>query len=160
MIKPVNMLEKDTLNMFKKLMPHVFGVIFILSLFQTISVQADELSAGDRNDFQRIISAQIKAFQIGDNIGAYSFAAPNVQRLFPDAQSFVAMVKRNYSPVFQPLSFRFVKVSAALGKPIQHMSVVDIKGILWNVLYAFERQSDSNWKISGVVLYRHQGSEA
>jgi len=118
---------------------------------------AAKLSSSDYSEFQRIITAQIKAFQTGDDTRAYDFAAPGVQNLFPNAQSFVAMVKRNYQPVFRPQSFNFEAVSFKLGKPTQRLTVVGPAGVLWVALYGFERQKDNSWKIAGVMLYRLKG---
>ena len=141
----------------KEFLLQVFGAILIVFMYLSPQAMAAKLSAGDHSEFQRIITAQIKAFQTGDGTGAYDFAAPSVQVLFRDAKMFVAMVKRNYKPVFQPQSFSFEAVSFKLGKPTQRLTVVGPAGLLWVASYGFERQKDNSWKIAGVVLFRHKG---
>lgn len=145
--------------MLRKLWPNVYGALLMLSLCFSPPANAVELYAKDFSDFQRIITAQIEAFRTGDSTAAYALAAPSVRNIFPDARSFVAMVKRNYAPVFMPQSYRFETVSFHMGAPTQHLSVVDSKGVLWIALYGFQRQQDNSWKIAGVVIYRHQGAD-
>jgi len=141
----------------KGLLLQVFSGILMVFVYLAPQATAAKLSARDHSEFQRIITAQIKAFQTGDGTGAYDFAAPSVQVLFRDAKKFVAMVKRNYKPVFQPQSFSFEAVSFKLGKPTQRLTVVGPAGLLWVAFYGFERQKDNSWKIVGVVLFRHKG---
>jgi len=141
----------------KEFLLQVFSGILIVFVYLAPQASAAKLSASDHSEFQRIITAQITAFQTGDGTGAYDFAAPGVQNLFRDAKTFVAMVKRNYRPVFRPQSFNFEAVSFKLGKPTQRLTVVGPAGVLWVALYGFERQKDNSWKIARVVLYRHKG---
>ena len=43
-----------------------------------------------------------KAFQAGDGELAYSYAAPNVKRIFPTVETFMGMVESGYQPVRKP----------------------------------------------------------
>ena len=51
---------------------------------------------------QGTIDAQLKAFQSGDGALAYSYAAPNVKRIFPTVDIFMGMVESGYQPVRKP----------------------------------------------------------
>ena len=56
---------------------------------------------------QGSIDAQLRAFQAGDNDSAYSYAAPNIKRIFPTVDAFMGMVANGYQPVAKPKSFSF-----------------------------------------------------
>ena len=50
---------------------------------------------------QDTIDAQLKAFLADDPERPYSFAAPNVKRIFPTVDIFMGMVESGYQPVRQ-----------------------------------------------------------
>ena len=59
---------------------------------------------------QGAIEAQLRAFQAGESELAYSFAAPNIKRIFPTVETFMGMVESGYRPVRDPKNFAFGKV--------------------------------------------------
>ena len=71
------------------------GILVMITSFAL----ADEVA---NNDAQLTIQNQIQAFRAGDDAKAYSYAAPNILTFFPTVDSFMAMVKNGYSPVWQP----------------------------------------------------------
>src|SRR5687768_15922595 len=58
---------------------------------------------------QRVIEAQLKAFQADDGARAYSYAAPGVKRIFPSVDAFMSMVESGYLPVRRPKRYSFGK---------------------------------------------------
>lgn len=127
----------------------------VMSAFLTFAAAADEVSQADRQQFQSIISSQIKAFQADDGAGAYLFAAPRIKRIFPTPDVFMAMVRNGYQPVYRPQSVKFGQVNRDLGAPTQHVHLIGPKGQAWTALYAMQRQDDGSWKISAVVLTKN-----
>ena len=120
---------------------------------ENFSIRAEEFSAADRSDFQRIVGEQIAAFNADDGKRAYGLAAPLIQRMFPTSDIFMTMVKQGYAPVYRQRSFTFGEVTKEfMDKPTQRVTIVDLKGKIWTALYSFERQPDGTWRISGCTL--------
>lgn len=117
--------------------------------------------ASDADEFQRLISEQIAAFNADDGAKAYSYAAPMIQRLFPTPDVFMDMVKRGYQPVYRQRSYDFAGTTTdSAGRPAQAVTIVDINGKVWTALYTFERQPDGSWKISSCTLLETPGADA
>jgi hypothetical protein len=103
---------------------------------------------------QSVISAQVEAFGRDDAAAAYSYAAPAIKNLFPQADIFLGLVKQKYAPVYRPKSFEFGEAQASDGKIAQRAHIVDADGEAWEALYTLEQQSDGSVKITGCVLLK------
>ena len=80
--------------------------ISLIGLFATSAMAGEaEVKAA-----QSSIDGQLQAFKADDNAKAYSYAAPNVQRIFPSVDIFMGMVTSAYEPVHKPKSYAFGKV--------------------------------------------------
>lgn len=102
---------------------------------------------------QSSIAGQLKAFGAGDNAGAYSFAAPNVKRIFPTLDMFMGMVTGAYQPVYRPKSYAFGKVQEMSATSIiQQVLVVGPDGKDYEAVYTLELQPDGMFRITGVSL--------
>lgn len=102
---------------------------------------------------QDTIDAQLKAFQAGDPAFAYSFAAPNIKRLFPTVDIFMGMVEGGYQPVRNPRSYSFGKAEEMGGNSIaQQVLLTGPDGKEYEALYTLELQPDGVWRITGVSL--------
>jgi hypothetical protein len=107
----------------------------------------DEIAAG-----QSVIQSQEEAFGHDDAAGAYGFAAPGIQQLFPTAEIFMAMVRKGYAPVYRHRSFEFGEAQILEGKIVQEVHIIDADGAAWDALYTLEPQPDGSFKISACVL--------
>ena len=101
---------------------------------------------------QKIIRSQEQALVYDDAATAYSYAAPSIRAMFPDADVFMAMVRRGYAPVYRHKSFEFGEGRASDGKIAQTVRIIDADGNPWDALHTLEQQSDGSWKITGCVL--------
>jgi Domain of unknown function (DUF4864) len=129
--------------------------------FMSVASLADSISATDKAEFQRIITAQITAFRADDGPAAYDFAAPVVRNIFPTPEIFMTMVKQGYPQVYRPQSFNFTEALIdPLGKPAQKMTVVGPDGKSYIALYSMEKQPDGTWRISGCTLLEIPGLDA
>ncbi len=127
----------------------------LLSAFALIVALTGFAFAGDAEikAAQSSVDAQLRAFQAGDHKLAYSYAAPNVQRIFPTVEAFMGMVNGGYMPVSKPKSFSFGKVEElAAGAIIQQVLIVGPDGKDYEAVYTLERQADGSFKITGVSL--------
>ena len=113
-----------------------------------------EPSADDKAAFQRIISAQISAFQADDAAGAFRFASPALQAKFGSPATFLDVVKSGYAPVYRPRSVEFREIFEHGAMPEQQVFVVGPDGRGYLAHYMFEKQPDGSWRISGCYLER------
>ena len=98
---------------------------------------ADDVAAA-----QGIIRSQEQALGHDDAATAYSHAAPAIQGIFPDAETFMAMVRRSYAPVYRHKSFEFGEARVSDGKIAQQVHIVDADGELWEALTAGRQRED------------------
>ena len=110
---------------------------------------ADDVAAG-----QSVIRSQEQAFGRDDPAAAYSHAAPAIQGIFPDAESFMAMARNSYAPVYRHKSFEFGEARTANGKIAQRVHILDADAVPWEALYTLEVQPDGSLKITGCVLLK------
>lgn len=97
------------------------------------------------------ISAQIQAFKSDDFATAFTFASPNIQRLFGTPENFGTMVRRGYPMVWRPADVRFLELREINGSLWQKVMVVDGDGRVHILDYQMIRQ-ENGWKINGVQL--------
>ena len=96
---------------------------------------------------------QMKAFSRNDGVAAYSFAAPNIKRIFPTVETFMDMVTGGYGPVHRPRNYAFGKVQEMSATSIvQQVLIVGPDGKDYEAIYTLELQPDGTYRITGVSL--------
>ena len=121
---------------------------FLIGLASPASA-ADDVAAA-----QGVIRSQVEALGRDDAAAAYSYAAPTIRDVFPQADIFMDMVRRSYAPVYRHKSFEFGEARASGGKIAQRVHIIDADGIPWEALYTLELEPDGSVNISGCVLLR------
>ena len=134
--------------------PH--ATLLLASL--TLAVPALAETAADP-DIQSTITSQIDAFNQGDAVKAESFASPGIRTMFPDAASFLGMVKQSYTPLIHPRSTHFDPTVTSAEGTVQHVTIVDANGVVWTAVYSLEKV-DGHWAISGCVLVKSPETSA
>ena len=124
----------------------------VLLVAALLSFALPALAADDVANAQSVIRAQEEAFRRDDAAAAYSYAAPGMQQIFPQADVFMSMVQHAYTPVYRHKSFEFGEAQSAGGQVAQSVHIVDDKGEAWDALYTLEQQGDGSLKIIGCVL--------
>jgi Domain of unknown function (DUF4864) len=99
-------------------------------------------------------SSQVEALGRDDAATAYSFAAPAIQDMFPQADIFMEMVRQSYAPVYRHKSFEFGEARVSDGQIAQRVHIIDANGVPWEALYTLEEQPDGSVKIIGCVLLK------
>ena len=127
---------------------------FVLLAAVLIGLAAPVRAADDVAAAQAVIRSQVEAFSRDDAAAAYSFAAPAIRSMFPQADIFLGMVKQRYAPVYRHKSFEFGEARIADGSIAQRVHIVDGDGVAWEALYTLERQPDGSLKISGCSLLK------
>ena len=86
----------------------IFAVLLLAAVlgFASPARAADDIAAA-----QGVIRSQEQAFSRGDAAAAYSYAAPAIRQLFPEASIFMSMVQHSYAPVYRHRSFDLAKRS-------------------------------------------------
>jgi hypothetical protein len=126
----------------------------VLLIALLISLSAPARAADDVATAQSVIRSQEQAFSRDDPAAAYSHAAPAIQGIFPDAETFMAMVRNSYAPVYRHKSFEFGEARTADGKIAQRVHILDADGVPWEALYTLELQPDGSLKITGCMLLK------
>ena len=126
----------------------------ILLLVAGIGLLAPALAADDIVAAQNVIRSQEQAFSRDDAAAAYSFAAPAIKRIFPNADIFMSMVQSGYAPVYRHRSFEFGEARAEGEWVAQRVHIVDQDGQGWEALYTLEQQADGSFKITGCTLLK------
>jgi hypothetical protein len=127
---------------------------FVLLAVFLLGFAAPVRAADDVTTAQGIIRSQVEAIERDDASTAYSYAAPAIQNMFPQAGIFLGMVQRTYTPIYRHKSFEFGEGRAVDGKIAQAVHIVDADGVPWEGLYTLEQQPDGSIKISGCVLLK------
>lgn len=135
--------------MMKKLL---MGAVVYLAVMTPAWTSDAALSAA-----QSTIQAQIEAFLSGDDAAAYSHAAPGIQRIFPNQERFMRMVRETYPAVHRPRSFAFGPgESDGAGAVIQRVELIGPDGRGYEAVYTLELQPDGRYRITGVHLRESQ----
>jgi len=126
----------------------------VLLFAMLIGLAAPARAADDIAAAQGIIRSQVEALGHDDAAAAYSFAAPAIKDMFPQADIFLSMVQHSYAPVYRHRSFEFGEARAADGQIAQRVHIIDADGVPWEALYTLEHEPDGSLKISGCVLLK------
>ena len=127
---------------------------FILLAALLIGLASPACAADDIATAQNIIRSQVEALGRNDAATAYSYAAPAIKGIFPQADIFLYMVQNSYAPVYRHKSFEFGEARVADGKVAQRVHIIDAEGVPWEALYTLEQQPDGSVKIIGCVLLK------
>jgi hypothetical protein len=110
---------------------------------------ADDIAAA-----QNVIRSQEQAFSKDDAAAAYSYAAPAIKQLFPQAAIFMYMVQNSYAPIYRHKGFVFGEARAADGRIAQRVDIIDANDEAWEALYTLVQQPDGSLKITGCSLLK------
>src|SRR5471030_2572187 len=119
-----------------------------------LSLASPARAADDVATAQTVIRSQVEALGRDDAATAYSYAAPAIHEMFPQADIFLFMVQHSYAPVYRHKSFEFGEARVADGQIAQRVYIVDADGVPWEALYTLELEPDGSVKISGCVLLK------
>jgi hypothetical protein len=127
---------------------------FVLLTALLIGLNAPAGAADDVAAAQSVVRSQVEAFSRDDAAAAYSYAAPAIHDLFPQADIFMFIFQHSYAPVYRHKSFEFGEARVSDGKIAQRAHIVDENGEAWEALYTLEQQPDGSLKIVGCVLLK------
>jgi len=100
-----------------------------------------------------VISDQLDAFLADDFDTAFSYASPNIKRLFGTPERFGQMVRNGYPMVHRPQEVTMLDQQEVGGRVLQRVMIRDGSGRL-HVLGYQMIQTDAGWLINGVQILR------
>ena len=128
------------------------ALILLVSLL--IGLVPPACASDDVAAAQGVIRSQAEAFGRDDAAAAYSYAAPAIRNLIPQAGTFMSMVRQGYAPVYRHKSFEFGEARVEDGMIAQRVHIIDANGEAWEALYTLEQQPDGSLKITGCSLLK------
>ncbi|MGB3245210.1 MAG: DUF4864 domain-containing protein [Sulfitobacter sp.] len=126
------------------------ALLLIASSFGAVAQQAD---------IQGTIDSQFEAFKSDDFETAFTFATPNLQRMFQNPQNFERMVTGGYPMVWRPAGVRYLNLRQENGAMVQTVEITDAKGLKHLLDYRME-QTAEGWRIGGVQILDAPGIAA
>lgn len=121
---------------------------FILVLVAAVFV--NQASAQERiQGIEQTIQGQVDAFLAEDAASAFTYASPNIKRLFGTPERFGSMVKNGYPMVWKPSDVKFLELRRQGPLLFQKVLFVDQNGAP-HVLEYNMLETDSGWQIDGV----------
>jgi hypothetical protein len=102
---------------------------------------------------ERTIQNQFEAFLADDVDGAWTYASPNIQRLFQTPERFGRMVEEGYPMVWRPGEIDYLDLQTLGGLIVQRVQVIDGQGVA-HVLGYQMIETEAGWQINGVRLLR------
>ena len=125
------------------------ALIFLALLALAAPAAADDVAAA-----QSVIRAQEQALARDDAASAYSYAAPAIHQLFPQAGIFMTMVRSQYAPVYRHQGFEFGEARVDGSSVAQRVHIMDANGEAWEALYTLEQEADGSYKTTGCTLLK------
>ena len=119
----------------------------ILGLWLTVSAAF----AQDNGAIEGVIGSQLEAFNSRDIDTAWTFASPNIKRLFGSPDNFATMVEQGYPMVWNNAEVRFLELREIRGSLWQKIMLRDAQGGLHILDYQMVETADG-WQINGVQL--------
>jgi hypothetical protein len=126
--------------------------------FSMLPLKAQTQKMTDPLAIRSVIEQQIQAFQKDDAPKAFSFASPEIQKQFGNAQNFMSMVKEAYPAVYRPRSVMFEKLNRVKGNQVQSVLLLAPNGTLMKAMYIMQKQASGSWRISGCYLVAAEGT--
>lgn len=124
----------------------LFAAMFLMLSVTTAQAQ-------DSADIRQIIEDQIAAFQADDFDRAFSYASPDIKRLFGTPDRFGTMVQDGYPMVYRPADVTMLEQSQTPAGVVQRVMIRDVQGRLHFLAYQMVPEGDG-WQIGGVRLLR------
>ncbi len=123
----------------------------IFAGFFGIWMSVTALLAQDGDAIETVIGNQLQAFNDRDLQEAWSYASPNIKRLFGTPDNFGVMVERGYPMVWDNTDVQFLELLEVNDGQIQKVMIRDANGTLHTLLYQMI-ETPRGWQINGVQL--------
>ncbi|GGE49966.1 DUF4864 domain-containing protein [Actibacterium pelagium] len=123
-------------------------------LFTFVLLFAAPFAVAQSTEPQKVIAAQIDAFQDDDFDLAFTFASPTIQSIFLSSEQFGNMVVNGYPMVWRPKAVRYLDTPLT-NRP--RLLITDQQGRLHLLEYDMVQGADG-WRINGVQIVPASGA--
>ncbi len=123
----------------------------LLGALAATLISGAALAQDARSAITDTIQSQIDAFLADDFETAFSFASPNIKRIFGDSDRFGTMVRQGYPMVWRPAEVRYLELEQMGAFQLQKVLVTDADGVPHLLEYQMIDTSDG-WQINGVRI--------
>ncbi len=110
-------------------------------------------SSADEVDIQTVIDNQIDAFLSDDFATAFTYASPNIKRVFGNPERFGQMVRQGYPMVWRPQNVEYLSLNQINGRHVQTVMITDNTGTIHLLEYDMI-DTPEGWLINGVQILR------
>jgi Domain of unknown function (DUF4864) len=110
---------------------------------------ARALEAPERAAIEAVIQKQFDAFSRDDGETAFAQAAPEIRKMFGEADTFMRMVRQSYAPVYHHRDAAFMDIKDG---PTQIVAITGDDGRHWLAFYQMILGEDGVWRIKGCHL--------
>jgi hypothetical protein len=114
---------------------------------------AGAAAAQDQAAITATIQSQIDAFLADDFETAFTFASPNIKRIFGSSERFGSMVRQGYPMVWRPGAVRYLDLEEKAGGLYQKVLITDEGGVPHLLEYQMI-ETPEGWQINGVQILR------
>lgn len=126
---------------------------FLLLCLAVLPARAGEtIAPGDAAAVQSVIRQQLDAFNRDDGVAAFGFASPGIRAKFHSVETFMAMVRQAYAPVYHSVSAHFGALRVEGDRLVQEVVVTGRDGVTALASYLMVREPGGGWKIDGCRL--------
>jgi hypothetical protein len=108
-------------------------------------------AAAQEGPIRETIQNQIEAFQADDFARAFTYASPNIKRLFGTPEKFGLMVRNGYPMVHRPAEVEMGELREIAGNLWQRVRIVDQAGRA-HILDYMMVETPNGWQINAVQL--------
>ncbi|MEM9350108.1 MAG: DUF4864 domain-containing protein [Pseudomonadota bacterium] len=130
-------------------MARFFGIFLLLvGLAGPVAAQSDGIRS--------TISGQMEAFRADDFERAFTFAAPNIKRMFGTSERFGTMVRNGYPMVWKNAEIRYLELREIAGNLWQMVQVEDENGGFHYLDYMMV-ETPEGWQIAAVQFLPEPG---
>lgn len=137
----------------------MWNALMTLCCAAVLSVALTLNATAQQTEIEGTISSQLEAFKIDDFDEAFTYATPNLQRLFQTPQNFERMVTSGYPMVWRPAEVDYLELEERGGDFWQKVQIVDQDGRQHLLLYRMQQTPDG-WRIGGVQILKLPGATA
>ena len=130
---------------FIRFMPAALALLALAAL----PVCALDLAPNDRAAITAVIQKQFDAFARDDGEAAFAQAAPEIRKMFGEADAFMRMVRQAYAPVYHHRDAAFADIKDG---PTQIVTITGEDGRHWVAFYQMILGEDGVWRIKGCNL--------
>jgi len=120
--------------------------IFLASLCLMLCLGS--VQAQDR-DVEQTIQSQIDAFLVDDFDTAFTYASPNIKRLFGSSERFREMVQSGFPMVWRPADVTYLEQREQGAGRVQNVLIRDANGVPHLLEYTMIL-TEQGWRIDGV----------